>query len=132
MSAAKAPTRGGVCLDVAALQAALRGFARERDWEQYHSPKNLVMALGGEAGELTELFQWLSEEQSWNIMSDPGQAEAVRDELADVLLYILRLADLLGVDLDAAARAKMRKNEARYPADQVRGSARKYTELDRP
>lgn len=117
-------------LDVADLQAALRAFAREREWEPFHSPKNLVMALSGEAGELTELFQWLTEDESWAVMNDPASAQAVRDELADVLSYVLRLADLLGVNLDSALREKMAKNAAKYPVDRARGSARKYTELD--
>ena len=117
-------------LDVVAVQSALRAFVDERDWDRFHSPKNLAMALAGEAGELIELFQWRTEAESYAIMDEPRGAEAVRDELADVLLYTLRLADILKVDLGAAVDAKMRKNASRYPADKVRGSARKYTELD--
>ena len=116
-------------LDIAAIQAELRAFVAERDWQKFHSPKNLAMALAGEAGELIELFQWLTEEQSRSIMDEERAAEAVRDELADILMYALRMADLLDVDLGAAVRHKMRKNAERYPADRVRGSARKYTEL---
>ena len=117
-------------LDVAAIQAALRAFVEERDWQKFHSPKNLAMALAGEAGELIELFQWRTESESWSIMDDERGAQAVRDELADVMLYALRLADLLQVDLTTALTDKMRKNAARYPADKVRGRARKYTELE--
>ncbi|MEM9489474.1 MAG: nucleotide pyrophosphohydrolase [Myxococcota bacterium] len=116
-------------LDVAAVQQTMRAFVREREWDVFHSPKNLVMALSGEVGELNELFQWLTEEQSHSAIEDPAWAEAVRDEIADVLLYILRLADVLGVDLGAAVRNKMAKNAAKYPAELVRGSARKYTDI---
>jgi NTP pyrophosphatase (non-canonical NTP hydrolase) len=111
------------------LAQILRDFVRDREWEQFHSPKNLVMALMGEAGELGELFQWLTEDQSRRIMDEPGRGEAVRDELADVLLYVIRIADVLGVDLAAAARAKMTKNAANYPVELARGNARKHTEL---
>ncbi len=117
-------------LDVDALQRALREFARERDWDQFHTPKNLVMALAGEAGELIELFQWLEPAESQRVMEDPGRAEAVRDELADVLNYLLRIADLLGVDLGAAAWAKIAKNADKYPVELARGNAIKYSELD--
>ena len=116
-------------VDVAGLAQALAAFARERDWQQFHSPKNLVMALTGEVGELAELFQWLTEEASKDVAADPKRAQALRDELADVLLYLVRLADVLGVDLDAAARHKLELNAARYPVAKARGSSRKYTEL---
>jgi len=116
-------------LDLDDLAARYRALCEAREWQQFHSPKNLVMALMGEAGELGELFQWLTEEQSYAIMDQPGRAEAVRDELADVLLYLVRIADLLEVDLGAAARAKLRKNAAKYPVDRARGNALKYTEL---
>jgi len=107
----------------------MREFVRDRDWERFHNPKNLVMALSGEAGELTELFQWLNEEQSAAIMDDPATAEAVRDEMADIMVYLIRLADVLDVDLGAAVAAKMVKNAAKYPAEECRGSARKYNQL---
>ncbi len=114
-------------LDVAAVQQAMREFVAARDWDQFHTPKNLVMALAGEAGELCDLFQWLTAEESRRIMSDPARAGAVRDEIADVLVYVLRLADVLDVDLEAAVRTKMEANAAKYPADLVRGRADKYT-----
>lgn len=98
------------------LQQRLRYFAAERDWEQFHNPKNLVMALTGEAGELTEIFQWLTAEQAMTVMSDPVRAEHVRDEVADVLAYLLRLCDVLGIDLEAALMRKIAKNAAKYPA----------------
>lgn len=115
------------CLvDVAGLQAALARFAVERDWERFHSPKNLAMALAGEVGELLELFQWLSEEASRELARQPAGARRVRDELADVLLYLVRLADVLGVDLDEACRSKLAANAAKYPVERARGRADKY------
>lgn len=109
------------------LREALREFAAERDWARFHSPKNLVMALSGEAGELIEHFQWLTEEASRSLT--PEQLAEVELEMADVLLYLVRLADVLGVDLAAAALRKIRLNAERYPADKSRGLATKYTRL---
>ena len=102
-------------MSIADLQRQLREFATERDWEQFHSPKNLVMALVGEAGELTELFQWLTPDESVRVMDDAASADRVRDEIADVLAYLLRLSDVLGVDLEEALAAKIIKNAAKYP-----------------
>jgi dCTP diphosphatase len=104
------------------LQARIREFARERDWEQFHTPKNLAMALSGEVGELLEIFQWLTPEQAEGVMQGPRSAD-VEDELGDVLIYLLRLSDVLGVDLEKAAGAKLSRNEQRFPAAQVRGRA---------
>jgi len=104
----------------------LRQFAKDRDWDQFHSPKNLTMALSVEVAELAEHFQWLTEEQSKNL-DDKTLAE-VSDEIADVQAYLIRLADKLGVDILKAVDAKIEKNEEKYPADKVRGSAKKYTE----
>lgn len=115
-------------LDAGALAEELRRFAAERDWDQFHSPKNLVMALTGEVGELAEVFQWVTEDQSRTVGSDPRTAQAVRDELADVTLYLVRLADVLGVDLDEAIRNKLALNAAKYPVEKARGSSRKYNE----
>ena len=111
-----------------ALQQRLAAFAAARDWEQFHSPKNLAMALSVEAAELVEEFQWLTEAQSKAL--DAERHERVRLELADVFIYLLRLADRLDVDLMRAADDKMALNERRYPADRVRGDSRKYTEYD--
>ncbi|MER5382241.1 nucleotide pyrophosphohydrolase [Streptomyces sp. NPDC056341] len=111
------------------LQEELAQFARERDWEQFHTPKNLVMALVGEAGELAEIFQWLTPEQSQAIMATPGQAQAVRQEMADVLAYLLRLADVTGVDLEEALAEKIELNGQRYPVGLAYGRADKYTNL---
>ncbi len=115
-------------VDIAAIQAAMAAFVAEREWQRFHNPKNLSMALAGAAGELIELFQWKTEAESVTIMDDPRAAEAVRDELADVLMYTLRIADILDVDVEAAIRAKMVKNAAKYPADEFRGRVREYTE----
>ncbi len=109
-----------------ALAAALADFANEREWSQFHSPKNLVMALTGEVGELSEIFQWMTEAQSHAAGRDPQTAQHVREELADVLLYLVRLADVLNVDLNAAAIEKLAINAAKYPASKVRGSSEKY------
>ncbi len=106
------------------LRLDLRAFAAERDWGQFHTPKNLAMALAAEAGELLEQFQWLTPEQSAQL--DDARRAAVRDELADVLLYLVMLADRVGVDLAQAALEKIRRNAGRYPVAEVRGSARRH------
>ena len=103
-------------IDVTFLETALQQFADERDWQQYHSPKNLVMALSAEVGELVEIFQWKSEEQSKTVARDATTSQAVRDELADVLLYLVRLSSVLGVDLNEAVTKKLVKNGRKYPA----------------
>ncbi len=103
-------------IDEKALAAALQKFADERDWNQFHSPKNLTMALSAEVGELVELFQWLTEDQSRNVMEDAAQALRVREEIADVAIYLVRLASVLRLDLDAAVRAKLASNAKKYPA----------------
>ncbi|WP_157271016.1 nucleotide pyrophosphohydrolase [Azohydromonas aeria] len=102
-------------LDVSPLEAALQRFADARDWNGFHTPRNLVLALTGEVGELAELFQWLTDEQAARIAADPATARAVRDELADVLMYLVRLSSVLGVDLDAAVREKFIANGVKYP-----------------
>jgi len=109
------------------LRDRLREFAAERDWDQFHSPKNLAMALSAEAGELVETFQWLTEAQSRR--PTPEALAAAGEEIADVLLYLVRLADKLGIDPVAAAQAKLVANAVKYPADKARGNAKKYTEL---
>lgn len=106
-------------MDLMRLQARLRSFAAIRDWEPFHTPKNLVMALTGEVGELTALFQWLTPEQAAVAMNDLELSADILDELADVLIYLVRLADVLGVDLLAAAEAKIERNEARFPPVQI-------------
>ena len=109
------------------LRDALRVFAAAREWDQFHSPKNLAMALSAEAGELLETFQWLTEAQSRNPM--PEVRAAAAEEAADVLLYLIRLCDQLGIDPIAAADRKMLANAAKYPVDKARGNSKKYTEF---
>lgn len=107
------------------LAAALRDFAKRRDWDQFHSPKNLAAALIVEAGELLEVFQWMKEEDSRQL--SPQDLGKVREEMADILIYLVRLSDILGIDLLAAARHKVQENDRKYPADVVKGKADKYT-----
>ena len=128
MSEERSAMRDAPLVDVARLAAKLEQFATDRDWVQFHSPKNLVMALTGEVGELTEIFQWMSEEASKEAGRDAQTAKAVQDELADVLLYLVRLSSVLGVDLNAAVQQKLRANAMRYPADKVRGSSKKHSQ----
>ena len=110
------------------LKKRLRLFAAERDWDQFHSPKNLSMALIAEAAELVEHFQWLTEEESANL--DSKKMKEVSAELADIQIYLIRLADKLGVDLIEAANRKIDSNDKKYPAGKVKGSAKKYSEYD--
>jgi len=112
--------------DLGEMRERVRAFVAERDWERFHSPKNLAMALSVEAAELVELFQWLTEEES--NAPDPDRRRRVAEEMADVLWFLVRLSDRLDIDLLAAAEAKLAANAAKYPADQVRGSARKYSD----
>ncbi len=105
----------------------IRNFNKERDWEQYHTPKNLSMALMVEAGELAEHFQWLTQDQSKTLNNET--LEKVREEIGDVLIYLLNIADKLGIDPIAAAKEKILKNANKYPANQIKGKATKYTDL---
>jgi len=116
-------------MSIRELQERQRIFAKERDWEQFHTPKNLVMALSGEVGELTEVFQWLTEEQSRSVIDDPKKMKQAEEEVADIFLYLIRLADKLGIDIIEAASDKIKKNEQKYPIEKSYGSAKKYTEL---
>ncbi len=104
----------------------LRQFAADRDWEKFHSPKNISMALSVEVAEIVEHFQWLTEQQSRELDND--KKGEVSQELADAFIYLVRLADQLDIDLLAAADQKLQINEAKYPADRVRGSSKKYTQ----
>jgi dCTP diphosphatase len=109
------------------LRTLLSKFASERDWDQFHSPKNLAAALAVEAAEVLEHFQWISEEGSRSL-SESKKSE-VAHELADVLLYLLQLSDKLGIDLISAGRSKLVANAEKYPVERAKGSSRKYTEL---
>ncbi|MCX4474022.1 hypothetical protein C5N14_05600 [Micromonospora sp. MW-13] len=110
---------------VAELADQLRRFAQDREWQQFHTPKNLAMALAGEVGELLAELQWLTPEESIRLMSDPELGGRVRAEIGDVMIYLPRLADVLGIDLVRAAEDKLAEVARRYPADRVRGSAAK-------
>jgi len=109
------------------LDRQLERFAKDRDWQQFHSPKNLASALVVEAGELLEHFQWLTEEQSRTL--SPEKLEAVGAEVADVLLYLIQLTSAMGIDPIEAARAKLKLNEMKYPVELARGTSKKYDEL---
>jgi len=116
-------------MNIQSLQSEIRRFVEEREWEKYHTPKNLIMALAGEVGELTEIFQWLTAEESQNVMSDGNSAQKVRHEVADVFVYLLRLADKLNINLEEAVREKLILNQQKYPAHLAKGTAKKYTEF---
>ena len=109
--------------DIYDLADDLREFAKERDWEKFHLPKNLVMALSVEVAELMEHFQWLD-----TLDHPSGKEGIIQDEMADILIYLVRMADVMGVELLPAAFEKIEKNKGKYPADLVRGKADKYTE----
>lgn len=127
IDAVPASTQADGVAGLDSLRDELRRFSAERDWEQFHTPKNLAMALSVEASELLEHFQWLTAEQSQTL--DAEALAHVREEMADVLLYLVRLADRLGIDLLAAARDKIAVNAKKYPVDKARGNSRKYTDL---
>lgn len=116
-------------LDIDSFQNVITDFARERDWDQFHTPKNLSMALSVEAGELVEIFQWLTAEQSLNIKDNPKLKEAAGEEIADILTYLLRISSILEIDLVSALESKIKKNAKKYPVEKAKGNAKKYTEL---
>lgn len=110
------------------LAGKVEKFAIDRDWNQFHSPKNLSMALSVEAAELLQEFQWLTEDQSYNL--DGNKKQRVQDELGDILIYLIRLAAKLNIDLLNAANLKMAMNEKKYPVSKAKGNAKKYTEFE--
>jgi NTP pyrophosphatase (non-canonical NTP hydrolase) len=116
-------------LDIDSFQKVISNFARERDWEQFHTPKNLSMALSVEASELVEIFQWVTAEQSQNIKNIPEIKHAAAEEIADILTYLLRISDLLEIDIPTSLEQKIEKNGEKYPIDKAKGNAKKYTEL---
>lgn len=118
-------TTSAALVDVSALTVELRAFADERDWGQFHSPKNLAMALTGEVGELIEIFQWMTEAESKRATAEPERARAIAAEMADILFYLVRMADMLNIDLNEAAKSKLALNARKYPADLSRGSSQK-------
>lgn len=113
-------------LNLERVQETLRAFAREREWGQFHHPKNLAMALAGEAGELVEIYQWLTELESRNAPNDPQITNATKAELADILIYVVQLADVMNIDLNDAVSEKIESNAQRYPVSSARGTARKH------
>lgn len=114
---------------VAELRDRILAFVRERDWEQFHTPKNLSMALAAESGELMEHFLWCSPEQSDAVARDPARRQKIADELADIVIYALGFANTTGLDVAASIEAKMASNAKKYPVEKARGRADKYTEL---
>ena len=114
---------------LADLKTRVLAFARERDWEQFHAPKNLSMALAAEAGELMEHFLWATPEQSAAVAKDPAKRRKIEDELADVVIYALEFANIAGMDVAAAIERKMADNAKKYPVEKAKGRSDKYTEL---
>jgi NTP pyrophosphatase (non-canonical NTP hydrolase) len=113
-------------MDLIGIRDRLRNFATERHWEQFHSPKNLSMALAVEAGELLEIFQWLTEEQSQNIAESEKDMALVKEEIADIFIYLVRLADKLNIDIEDAVLEKIKINKEKYPVKLSKGNATKY------
>ena len=111
-------------MNIKEIQDTLAKFAKERDWDQFHSPKNLVMALTSEVGELNELFQWLTEKQSENLNNDE-----VKQEIADIFIYLVRLSDKLDIDIEEAIKEKIEINTKKYPIELSKGNAKKYTKF---
>lgn len=109
-------TAPAVLLDARGLIAAQRQFAAERDWQRFHTPRNLMLALTGEVGELAELFQWRTDAEAAAMADEPQAFERLQEEIADVMMYLVRLADVCGVDLDHALQDKLQKNALKYPA----------------
>ena len=114
---------------VAELRERVLAFAREREWEQFHSPKNLSMALAAEAGELMEHFLWAESRDSAAVLADPKKRGKIEDELADVVIYALEFANIGKIDLAKAIEAKLAQNAAKYPVEKARGRSAKYNEL---
>jgi dCTP diphosphatase len=113
---------------ISELRERVAAFAKERDWDQFHSPKNLSMALAVEVAELMELFQWKTEQQSWDCRDRPDDLERAREELADIAIFVFNLCNRLNVDLASAVLEKLESNAAKYPVERVRGKAAKYSD----
>lgn len=116
-------------LDIAKLKKQLNDYAEKRNWKQFHSPKNLAMAVSVEVAELVEIFQWETEKNSWKL-GETDKKEAIEDELADIMLYLCRMADILDIDITQAIERKYLKNEKKYPPEKAWGSSKKYTEYE--
>lgn len=115
-------------IDLQKLNADIETFVSERDWDQFHSVKNLSMALSVESSELLEIFQWMTEKDSNNVKNDPKAMQKIEDEVADVFVYLMRIISKTDIDLEKVVRAKMKKNAEKYPADKVKGNSKKYDE----
>ncbi len=113
-------------MNLSEIRKRLAQFAKARNWDQFHSPKNLSMALAAEAAELLEIFQWLTDEQSQKIVNDEREMAQIREEIADVFIYLVRLSDKLGVDIEKAVEEKIKLNEKKYPVELAKGNAIKY------
>ena len=116
-------------MDIAKIRSEVSKFIEDRDWDQFHSVKNLSMALNVEASELLEIFQWKTEADSNSVASTPELKSRVEDELADIFVYLLRISDKTGINLEEAVLKKIQKNSAKYPVEKSKGSSKKYTEL---
>jgi NTP pyrophosphatase (non-canonical NTP hydrolase) len=116
-------------MNIHKIQEFQRHFAKERDWDQFHTPKNLSMALSAEVGELLEVLQWLTPDQSAEL-KDTKKKKDVEEELADITYYVLRIADIMDIDLEEVLWDKMNKNAAKYPVSKAKGNAKKYTEFE--
>lgn len=114
-------------MEIESISAELRKFAAERDWEQFHSPKNLASALVVEAAELLEIFQWMKEDESKNL--DEPALGKVKQEIADIQIYLLRLSDVMGINIPEAVKAKISENSAKYPINKAKGNSKKYDDL---
>lgn len=116
-------------IDIDKLKKIVEEFAKERDWQQFHNPKNLAMAINVEASELLEIFQWLTLEQAESINRDAKKFQNVKDEIADIFVYLVRISDILKINLPEAINQKMEKNREKYPIEMAKGNAKKYTEF---
>ena len=114
-------------MDIEKIEKIINKFSEDRDWDKYHSPKNLVMALSGEVGELNEIIQWLNENESYNLSDNNKQY--VKDEVADIAIYLLKICMKLDINLEDAIIEKMQKNIEKYPVEKIKGKFKKYTEL---
>ncbi|WP_420421698.1 nucleotide pyrophosphohydrolase [Simkania sp.] len=117
-------------LNIKEMQEYSQRFVEEREWDQYHTPKNIAMGIAIEASELMEIFQWLTENESFEVINDPKKREQISDEIGDVLHYLIRLSTLLDIDLNQAFWNKIKKTEAKYPPKLVKGKNEKYTEYE--
>jgi dCTP diphosphatase len=115
-------------LDIDLIKKDFRNFVNEREWSQYQTPKNIAMAMSVEASEIVEIFQWLTEQESFDTKNNPEKKQDISYEIADVILYLIRLSDLLDINIAQAVKQKFEINKAKYPVDKVKGSSKKYTE----